>query len=99
MAGDGEAQTLSGGDGADVLRGGAGYDVLYGLGPEDQDPLSGAITAALIASGLPSAVFLETVPGNSDLHFMVTLPDLIFALDTSGPEPTLLPQPALVLPF
>ena len=96
--GDG-AQTLSGMDGADVLRGGDGDDVLYGFGPEDQDPLSGAITATLVASGLPPAVFLETVPGSPDLHFVATLPGLIFVIDTSGPEPMVLPAPALVLPF
>jgi len=99
IEGDDEAQTLSGRDGADVLRGGGGDDVLYGFGPEDQDPLSGAIIAALVASGLPPAVFLETVPGNPDLHFVATLPGLIFVIDTSGSEPMLLPQPALVLPF
>jgi Ca2+-binding RTX toxin-like protein len=90
---------IEGGDGADELRGGGGDDVLYGFGAEDEDPLSGAITATLVASDLPPAVFLQTQPGNPDLHFVATLPGLIFVIDTSGPEPVLLPQPALVLPF
>jgi Ca2+-binding RTX toxin-like protein len=98
-AAENEDGSMSGGDGADVLLGGDGDDVLYGFGPEDQDPLSGAIPATLVASGLPPAVFLQTVPGNPQLHFVATLPGLIFALDTSGAEPALLPQPALVLPF
>jgi len=96
--GDG-AQAIAGMDGSDVLRGGDGNDVLYGFGAEDQDPLSGAITATLVASGLPPAVFLETMPGNPDLHLVATLPGLVFVIDTSGPEPVVLPAPALVLPF
>lgn len=99
IGGTSRADTLSGGDGADVLSGGNGNDILYGHGPDDVDPLSGAITATLVASGLPPAVFLESPPGRPDLLFVATLPGLIFVVDLSGPAPGVLPAPALALPF
>lgn len=66
---------LSGGDGADILRGGKGDDILYGYGPEDVDPLSGAITADLVASRLPPPVFLASPPGQAGLLLVATLRD------------------------
>jgi len=90
---------LRGGNGGQTINGGNGDDVLYGFGGQDEDPLSGTITATLVASGLPPAVFLQTVPGDPDLHFVATLPGLIFALDTSGAEPEVLQPPVLALPF
>lgn len=99
LTGGDEADIISGGDGPDTLTGGGGDDVMYGFGPEDVDPLSGAITATLVADQLPPAVFLQSPPGDPDLLFVATLPGLVFILDISGPEPVRLPAPALVLPF
>jgi Ca2+-binding RTX toxin-like protein len=99
IAGSNRADRLAGGDGADTLQGGNGDDVLYGYGAQDEDPLSGAITATLVAGGLPPVVFLESPPGSPDLLFAATLPGLIFVIDQSGPVPRRLPAPALVLPF
>jgi Ca2+-binding RTX toxin-like protein len=96
--GNGE-DVISGGDGADHLSGGNGDDILYGYGPEDENPLSGTITAELIASRLPPPVFLESPPGQPDLLFVATLPGLIFVIDVSGSSPVRLPVPALALPF
>ena len=90
---------LSGSDGADILRGGKGDDILYGYGPEDVNPLSGAITADLVASRLPPPVFLASPPGQPGLLFVATLPGLIFAFDISGSGLVRLPAPVLALPF
>ena len=98
MGGNG-ADVLSGGDGADTLSGGNGNDILYGYGPEDEDPLSGSITAELVASRLPPPVFLQSPPGQPGLIFVATLPGLVFVYDVSGAQPVRLPAPALVLPF
>src|SRR5688572_12094239 len=87
------ADVLSGGDGADLLVGGNGDDILYGFGPEDVDPLSGAIIAELIASNLPPAVFMESPPGNPDLLFVATLPGRIFVFDVSSGAAVRLPAP------
>jgi Ca2+-binding RTX toxin-like protein len=93
------SDVLSGGDGSNVLNGGNGNDVIYGYGPEDRDPLSGSITATLVASGLPPAVFLQSSPADPDLLFVATLPGLIFVIDQSSGSPVVSPAPALALPF
>ncbi len=97
LSGGNGADRLSGGDGADILRGGNGNDILYGFGAEDENPLSGAIEARLIADLGPPVTFLASPPGNPDLLFVSMLPGVVFVIDRSGPEPQLLPAPAIAL--
>lgn len=87
------ANVVLGNDGVNDLSGSAGRDLIYGFDPNGAQGNVGSITAARVATGLTSALYVTAAPGDSGRLFVVQQTGTVRIVDLVTGQ--LLPVPFL----